>query len=195
MRGMPQRFERHNPSTRWDEEIDLSALSSVDPHQMGADQTIFHLISSMVREVTAGCPAGAVFAESLSIALACYLLRRLTDRDKSGRPCEHGLSTQKLRLLKDFIESNLSRDIRLSDLCEIVQLGPRHLSRSFKDATGTTPHRFILHGRIIRAQDLLASGASATDTALQLGFASPSHFSDAFKKITGVSPRQYLRSK
>ena len=41
---------------------------------------------------------------------------------------------------------------------------------------------------------LLSEGASVTETALRLGFASSQHFSSFFRSYTGCSPTQWRRS-
>ena len=44
-----------------------------------------------------------------------------------------------------------------------------------------------------RAQQLLFSGCSVSQTADQLGFDYPQHFTRMFKKCYGMSPSDYLK--
>ena len=49
--------------------------------------------------------------------------------------------------------------------------------------------RFIMQ----RAQSLLISGASITETAEQLGFNYPQHFTRQFKNHYGITPSEFIR--
>jgi AraC-like DNA-binding protein len=63
-----------------------------------------------------------------------------------------------------------------------------------RQATGTTPYRYILNARIERAKIILATRTlSIAQVALAVGFSSQSHFSAAFRKHTGMSPRRFER--
>ena len=44
-----------------------------------------------------------------------------------------------------------------------------------------------------RAQSLLISGASITETAEQLGFNYPQHFTRQFKNHYGITPSEFIR--
>ena len=51
--------------------------------------------------------------------------------------------------------------------------------------------RFLMQ----RAQQLLISGATVSQTAEQLGFEYPQHFTRQFKKHFGVPPSEYIKKK
>jgi AraC family transcriptional regulator len=94
----------------------------------------------------------------------------------------------------DYIHANLDHALSLSDLAEIVQLGPRQFFRKFSSTFGTTPHQYILNERVAQAKELIAKGRMFVDIAGKLGFANQSHFSGAFRKVTGMPPGQFRRS-
>jgi AraC family transcriptional regulator len=164
-----------------------------EPHVINADIQIKALAECMYSEVSDGCLTGALFAESISLALITHIWGRYA----VGKPNDHlrnGLSTLKLRKIEEFVECNLGDGITLVDLAGLVELSPRHLCRSFKEATGMTPYRYVLRQRIARAKLLLREGKlPITEIALLLGFASHSHFSNCFRKAVGVSPSKFLR--
>jgi transcriptional regulator GlxA family with amidase domain len=65
-----------------------------------------------------------------------------------------------------------------------------HFARSFKEAFGVPPHRYLLTRRIERAKTLLRdTDLSITDIAFQTGWQSLGTFGRTFRDITGESPR------
>ena len=69
-------------------------------------------------------------------------------------------------------------------------------ARAFKQATGSSPHSYLVEARITRAKELLCkSSVSITEVALRSGFASSSHFSVTFRRVTGLTPREFRKSQ
>lgn len=65
----------------------------------------------------------------------------------------------------------------------------RHL-----ESHGTSFNALLRRAAVARASALLRAGSSATDVALELGYADPAHFSRAFRGWTGRPPRHWQRS-
>ena len=66
-----------------------------------------------------------------------------------------------------------------------------HFARSFKDAFGVPPHRYLLTRRIERAKALLRdTDLAITDIAFQTGWNSLGTFGRMFRDITGESPSE-----
>src|SRR4029079_7186 len=64
-----------------------------------------------------------------------------------------------------------------------------HFARSFKDAFGLPPHRYLLTRRIERATALLRdTDLSITEIAFETGWKSLGTFGRTFRDITGESP-------
>jgi len=98
--------------------------------------------------------------------------------------------SQVQQLIMDQLDCALSID----DFCQLVDLSPFHLIRSFKQIYGQSPHAYQLDQRIKRAKLLLKNGSSLSSTATALGFADQSHFQRNFKKRTALTPRQFQQS-
>jgi len=168
-----------------------TALAS---HVVADDTRAAALVKCMYDEIVSGASSGKVYGESLSLALMSYVSDRFASSHPPTRSIHRGLSTPKLRRVQDCILANLASDISLQDLAALVDLSPRHLCRSFKQATGTSPHQYIVRERIERSKALLRMGnASVAEVGLSVGFSSQSHFTDAFHKHTGTTPRGFLR--
>jgi AraC family transcriptional regulator len=99
----------------------------------------------------------------------------------------------RLRRTIDYIEANLTGDLRLEEMADNVQMSPYTFGRLFRQSTGLTPHQYLLQVRIREAKRLLREGRShIADISLQLGFSDQSHFTRVFHKITGVTPKKFI---
>lgn len=76
-------------------------------------------------------------------------------------------------------------------LCKVSGVSEAHFSRSFKDAFGVPPHRYLLTRRIERATALLRdTDLPITEIAFQTGWESLGTFGRTFRDVTGETPRQ-----
>lgn len=92
----------------------------------------------------------------------------------------------------EFIQANLAGDIRLADIAAAAGQSLFHFSRTFRAATGLTPHRYLTQARIERAKTLLReSDLPLVVIADEAGFSDQSHMSKVFKNWTGSTPKQF----
>ncbi len=74
-------------------------------------------------------------------------------------------------------------------LARVSRVSEAHFARSFRDAFGVPPHRYLLTRRIERASSLLRdSDLPITEIAFQTGWGSLGTFGRQFRDITGESP-------
>jgi AraC-like DNA-binding protein len=74
-------------------------------------------------------------------------------------------------------------------LARVSGVSEAHFARSFKDAFGVPPHRYLLTRRIERATALLRdTDLSITEIAFQAGWSSLGTFGRTFRDVTGKSP-------
>ena len=74
-------------------------------------------------------------------------------------------------------------------LAEVSGVSEAHFARSFKQAFGVPPHRYLLTRRIERATALLRdTDLPITEIAFQTGWESLGTFGRTFRDITGESP-------
>jgi AraC family transcriptional regulator len=70
-----------------------------------------------------------------------------------------------------------------------------HFARSFKQAIGQTPHRWLIDRRLDEAKKLmLTSSMGLSEIAVGCGFADQASFSRAFKRVSGTSPGDWRRA-
>jgi len=106
-----------------------------------------------------------------------------------------GFSPQKLKLVTNYINDNLERDLSLQELAAIAQLSQYHFCRLFKRSTGLSPHKYVTHQRVEKAKRLLKQGSmTLAEIAMICGFNHQSHLHRHFKRQTGVTPKTWLNS-
>jgi AraC family transcriptional regulator len=133
-----------------------------------------------------------LYIDSLANVLAVRLLRQYSV-SKSHLPVyEGGLPQRQLLQVSEYIHEHLNQDIKLADLAELIGMSQFHFSHQFKQASGTSPHQYLLQQRIEQAKLLLKqSDRSIVDIALECGFNSHSHLSKTFRQLTGITPKAY----
>lgn len=95
-----------------------------------------------------------------------------------------------------FIQDNLTSDLRLSDIANACNISESHFKSKFRMQMGITPLGYITSQKIEKAKKLLkGTGDSITDIALQLNFSSSNYFSSVFKQYTGYSPTEFRYAK
>lgn len=145
------------------------------------------LMQRLAHVAQKGVHAPRIMADSLAFLVVTELLDL-----EAARGANSGLSKSQLEAAQHFIEANLGNDISLDDIAGAAGLSSFHFSRSFKHATGVSPHQYLLSARIRHAQDLLcASHLPLAEIGALVGFKTPSHFSRTFAQITGLPPRHY----
>ncbi|MNV17243.1 HTH-type transcriptional activator RhaS [compost metagenome] len=136
-------------------------------------------------------PISTMMVESQVMQIFIHLVRLqlIGFETKKG-----GLSGFDLRRIVGIIEGRLADPPSLDELAGEVGLSRRQFFRAFKQSTGKTPHAYLLDHRLERAADFLrTTSRSATDIALDSGFANSSHFTATFKNAFGLSPLDFRR--
>lgn len=99
--------------------------------------------------------------------------------------------TEALIILCRNISERISHPWTASDAAKYLGQSERTISRKFQQELGITFTEWLRQRRLLHASELLASGCSVLDTALAIGYDSPSAFSSMFKSRTGLSPSEY----
>lgn len=96
---------------------------------------------------------------------------------------------RRLLRAKDRMDLASHEEWPVTRLAKVSRVSQAHFARSFKDAFGVPPHRYLLTRRIERAKALLRdTGMPITDIAFQTGWKSLGTFGRIFRDITGASP-------
>lgn len=93
---------------------------------------------------------------------------------------------RRLLRAKDRMDAASHEAWSVQRLARVSAVSEAHFARSFKQAFGIPPHRYLLTRRIERATALLReTDLSITDIAFQTGWASLGTFSRTFRDVTG----------
>ena len=106
-----------------------------------------------------------------------------------------GLSPWQVRRLQERIEKDLDRSLTTAHLALTVKLSTGYFCHAFKRTFGVTPHAYISHARVKRAQEMmLMTGEPLSQIAVACGLADQSHLSRLFRKIVGQNPNSWRRA-
>jgi transcriptional regulator GlxA family with amidase domain len=118
-----------------------------------------------------------------------------------GSKPERGPASQDPALLrrllraKDRMDAASEEEWPVRRLARVSGVSEAHFARSFKDAFGLPPHRYLLTRRIERAKALLRdTDTPITEIAFETGWGSLGTFGRVFRDITGESPGE-LRAR
>jgi AraC-like DNA-binding protein len=101
----------------------------------------------------------------------------------------------RLKRVLAFIDANLDQNITLAELARHTKMSVYYFATLFKGSTGLSPHRYILHQRVLRARELLRNTRlSVLEVSLNLGFERQNNFARAFRCITGMTPTRFRRT-
>ena len=96
---------------------------------------------------------------------------------------------RRLLRAKDRMDAASHEEWPVRRLARVSGVSVAHFARSFKQAFGVPPHRYLLSRRIERATALLRdTDLSVTDIAFETGSQSLGTFGRTFRDVTGESP-------
>jgi len=155
------------------------------------DARIEQIAAMLAGEVQAGFPHGRLYGEALGTALAAHLAMRYSGagppRSRTG-----GLSPHRLRRVLEYIDANLTEDLRLDALAAVADLNPHRFAHNFKHEIGLAPHQYVIRERVERAKRLLReTEMTVAAVAYASGFGNPSRFTLWFRRITGMTPSAF----
>lgn len=102
--------------------------------------------------------------------------------------------TRPVRRALELMHDRLGEELSLDELAEHSDFDKFHLCRAFRAQVGMPPHAYLIHLRIKRAKELLASGERPSEVAARVGLYDQSQLNRHFRRIVGVTPGAYARA-
>ena len=135
-----------------------------------------------------------LFSEDFYLEKECAIInffKKLFLIDLDTLNDKNPLEKQDIEDIINYFEKNFSENITLKELEEEFGLNSFYIIRLFNEKIGLSPHQFLLNLKINKSKELLRSGYSIVDTALECGFTDQSHFHRNFVSIVATTPRQF----
>jgi transcriptional regulator GlxA family with amidase domain len=94
-----------------------------------------------------------------------------------------------------WMSEHLDVELTVDELAMRALMSPRTFARRFRAETGTTPHRWLVGQRILRAQQLLESSDEPIERVAQLsGFGNAATLRHHFGLVRGTTPNAFRRT-
>ncbi|WP_249998569.1 AraC family transcriptional regulator [Actinoplanes sp. M2I2] len=179
--------------------LDSFGLAHRDAERLDAlsleDVYVSTSLSALRRALEAG--AAGLYADMIAESLLTHLVyTTLADSAKRERieADANLLGCKELEIVFDYMRDRLGHEVRLDELAALVNISKFHFLRTFRKATGLTPHRYLTRLRLQHAAGLLRnSRLSVQQVAMTCGYTSASRFAAAFRQEYGVAPASYRR--
>lgn len=155
------------------------------------DPQLVRLLNIAEIELKAGCPAGALYADGLMLAMGTRVQQLYAERRPQPLRATRALPEDLLRSVLDFIQERLHGVLKLEEIAAHAKMSPYHFARSFKAATGISVHQVLIRKRLDRARNLLVStDLPIAQVATQSGFSDQSHLNLHCQKGYAMTPKE-----
>ena len=123
------------------------------------------------------------------------LLMTMHRRMTENAPRVTGFIQDEIDRARDYFEEHYNEEISIEQYAVSRNMSTSWFTRSFRNAMGTSPMKYIMDTRIRNAQVLLeTTDYSVSDVAAMIGYDNPMYFSRIFTKAKGLSPSKYRKT-
>jgi AraC family transcriptional regulator len=161
------------------------------------DPVLAAVALSLRREIDEGGLGGRLYVDALKNQACIHLLRNYADVVFREPRSSGGLSRTQCRLVTQYVEENISRNISLTDLATVSQLSVFHFGRKFRNEFGCPPHSYVMRRRIEHAKGQLARKDELPLKVIagNCGFSDQSHMTRLFRRLLNMTPAEYRKDK
>lgn len=160
------------------------------------DDFLLQIVCELSKDAKQASPINRLYAESLTQMFAVHVVKNYCLQQPRLHLAKKSLSPIILNRVTEYIHEHIEEPLSLIELAGVASLSEYYFIRLFKQATGQTPHQYVLTLRMQRAKVLLSnSERTIVDIAFSSGYANPGNFTQAFKRNFGLTPREYRRQE
>lgn len=137
---------------------------------------------------------GDAFAEEAVDSLARLILLRLARQGPRRRAGANPLTPQRLAHVAEHVRAHLDQPLRVADLARVAGLPVNRFASAFVEATGQSPHQYVLGQRLAQARALLLEARMPlAEVAAVSGFSSQQHMTEVMRRRLGQTPARLRR--
>lgn len=115
---------------------------------------------------------------------------------KAARTGKNAKKSDTVRDALRYISEHFTVRISLGEVARYVGVTSQHLSKLFKEETGSNYVEYLTKLRIEEAKKFLKEGNKTVNEICYLvGYDDPNYFSRLFKKTVGISPTEFIETK
>jgi AraC-like DNA-binding protein len=93
-----------------------------------------------------------------------------------------------------FMQKNINKTLKISDISDYVKLSESHLSKIFRNKTGSSPLDYFINLKMQEGIRLLTNQSlRVKEVAYRLGYNDPYYFTRIFTKHIGSSPGSFIK--
>ena len=105
---------------------------------------------------------------------------------------ERTMESRRVQKVKQYINDNYAKPLKLADLADLVGMSPVAFSRFFRQRTGRTLSEYIVEIRLgYAARMLVDSTKNISEICYECGFNNLSNFNRTFKEKRNYTPRDF----
>jgi AraC-like DNA-binding protein len=151
-------------------------------------------VDSLEHEIKMRVPGYSFMGLSYFMQIVCYLSRAYGTSNQAHVELSPAAVPPGIWRAVQWLEENFATKVSIEKLAIESGLSPRHFARSFLQATGYTPHAYLLWMRLSRALELLKQPGRAKglkEIAGSCGFYDQTHFGRHFRRMFGTTPAAF----
>jgi AraC family transcriptional regulator len=163
----------------------------IAPRFVIRDLVLERIAHRLLQEISEPGPSSRLVTEDLAQELAAHFLLAHCNVDPRRAARSYRIAPRRLMRIQEFILSNLKSDLSLEDIAGAAGMSLFHFAKSFKQATGRTPHQYLTAQRLLRARALLHDASFSIGEIARMVGLSHSHFTVVFTRQLGMTPSKF----
>ena len=149
-------------------------------------------MTQLFRKYVAAEESGDPRFNALKDALFTVITHNIAFDDTISKNEIISTKTAKLRQVIDYLDKNITSEIRIGHIADRLHISQSAVYRMFKEEMRISLKQYILQKKMIYAETLLRQGASPGEAALACGYRNYASFYKVFVKVTGKTPGKVL---
>lgn len=168
---------------------------TVDGYSLKPDFEYIHTVNRLKDEAVNEATFSESMAKTLVIQLFTLVLREVNQelaKEEKSNTWKESVVLE----VQNYIQNNLARRLRLSDISQAMCISTNYLNTMFKSITGKTIMQYTDDLKLDMAKYLLLhTNMNINSISMELGYYDQYHFSNIFKKTVGVSPTHFRKGQ